>query len=245
MRKPLLFLAVLVAASHGLAQSKPGVIGSSAVWEPSASFLASASGACGNSSEGRKYADCFMAQMSKAGAPADAVGFTRELYQENRGDVGVITSFSHVGPVDIAWVLYPSHQPSNYGLFLVNGDPKLVNAEDLKQLDEKAMRQSFQFQDVLNQFPKAGLWPGDRDGRTWPNSQPGPDGGLQFIVGYPLRNGCPTCAHAGTALFTWNFTADGKFTGTSFMGLTPPPLTNRSALAIVTAGLHAIPCSLA
>jgi hypothetical protein len=47
---------------------------------------------------------------------------------------------------------------------------------------------------------------------------------LQFVIGYPLRNGCPTCAHAGFALFTWNFDSGGKFTGTTFMGMTPAPL---------------------
>jgi hypothetical protein len=94
----------------------------------------------------------------------------------------------------------------------------------LKLLDTKTMEQSFQFQDVKNQFPSVNLWPGDRDGKTWPNSQSGPNDGTQFVVGYPLRNGCHACANAGSALFTWNFDAQGKFEGTTFMGLTPPPL---------------------
>jgi len=226
MRKPLLLIAVLALTIYCVAQSKAGAIGPSGVWQPPQGFVSSANTTCGSPSQGSRYADCFMAQMSKAGAPADAVNFTRELYQESHGDVGIMTSFNHVGPVDIAWVLFPSHQPSNYGLFLVNGDPRLVNAENLKQLDQEAMRQSFQYQGVQNQFPQVGLWPGDRDGRTWPNSQTGPNGGLQFTLGYPLRNGCRTCANAGSALFNWNFDASGRFTGTSFMGLTPAPLTN-------------------
>ena len=224
MRKPLLFVVILAFAGYCLAQSKPGAIGPSGVWQVPQNFVATVNAACGAPSQERQYDDCFAIQMSKAGAPADAVAYTRELSKQTHGDVGIMTSFNHVGPVDIAWVLYPLHQPSNYGLFLVNGDPRLVNAEDLKQLDQKAMRQSFQFQDVQNEFPKAGLWPGDRDGQTWPNSQAGPNGGVQFTLGYPLRNGCATCAHAGTALFNWNFDASGKFTGTSFMGLTPAPL---------------------
>jgi len=218
-------MAVLVLTGYCLPQSKPGAIGPSAVWQPAQSFLTAARAACGSSAQGRKIADCFISQMSEAGAPADAVNFTRQFYKQSHGDIGIMTGFNHVGPVDIAWVVYPTHDPSNYGLFLVNGEPKFVNAEDLKQLDQKAMQQSFQYQGVQNQFPQVGLWPGDRDGQTWPNSQAGPAGGVQFIVGYPLRNGCPTCANAGSALFTWNFDANGKFTGTSFMGLTPAPLT--------------------
>jgi len=90
------------------------------------------------------------------------------------------------------------------------------------------MQQSFQFQDRQNQFPKVSVWPGDRDGKTWPNSQTGDNGGLQFVVGYPLRNGCQTCANAGYAIFIWNFSKSGVLSGTSFMGMTPAPLSSSS-----------------
>jgi hypothetical protein len=129
-----------------------------------------------------------------------------------------------VGPVDVAWITYPLRANTNNGLLLVNGSPGMVNVEDLQQLDQNAMKQSPQFQDLLSQFPQVGIWPGDRDGKTWPSTQSGPDGGTQFVLGYPLINGCHACAHAGFALFTWNFTPQGKFTGTSFLGMTSPPL---------------------
>ena len=32
------------------------------------------------------------------------------------------------------------------------------------------MQQSPQFQNTKAQFPNVNLWPGDRDGTTWPNS---------------------------------------------------------------------------
>jgi hypothetical protein len=225
MRKLLLFVVTLVFTSHCLAQPKPGDINITGMWQPPATLITSANKVCGNPSAGRKYADCFMAQMAKAGAPTAAVNFTREFYKENHGELAVMTSFAHVGRIDIAWVVYPLHQPSNFGLFLVNGDPKFVNTENLTELDQKGMEQSFQYQDLKSLFPKVALYPGNRDGRTWPNTQMGPQG-LQFIVGYPLRNGCPLCSNAGAALFTWNFNADGKFIGTSFLGLTPAPLTS-------------------
>jgi hypothetical protein len=74
------------------------------------------------------------------------------------------------------------------------------------------------------QFPNIDVWPGDRDGKIWPNSQVGSDGGIQFTVAYPLRNGCHACASAGQAIFNWNFDATGKFLGTSFQGMLDPPL---------------------
>ena len=62
----------------------------------------------------------------------------------------------------------------------MNGSPSIVNVEDLNLLDKKGMEQSSQFQDLKVQFPKVDLWPGDRDGKIWPDSQPGATGGKQF-----------------------------------------------------------------
>jgi hypothetical protein len=227
MGKPKLFLALVMAATFAAAQSAApqsgtSSIGAAAVWQPGNGFLATAQAACAKST-GASLEACFISQMTKAGASADAVRFSRELYQLN-GEVGIMSGFNKVGPVDVAWVTYPLHSNSSHGLLLVNGQPRIVNAEDLASLDQKGLQESFQFQDLKNQFPKAALFPGDRDGRTWPNSQTGANGGPQFVIGYPLRNGCQTCAHAGFALFTWNFDPSGKFTGTTFMGMTPAPL---------------------
>jgi len=113
---------------------------------------------------------------------------------------------------------------TNYGLLLLNGQPRIVNVEDLKLLDVKAMKQSPQYRGVKARFPNVDIWPGDRDGRIWPDSEAGSDGRVQFTVAYPLINGCHSCAHAGTAIFNWNFDARGKFVGTSFQGMIDPPL---------------------
>lgn len=223
MRRAHLFLAVACLAGCSLAQSQngPAKIGSSAVWQVSAQFLATAHAACDKSSPG---AECMIDQMAKAGAPPDAVSFTRELYKQSHGDFGVMTGFQNQAPVAFAWINYPLRANTNYGLLFVNGKPPIIDVEDLRLLDTKTMEHSFQFQDLKNQFPQANLWPGDRDGKTWPNSQAGPNGGIQFVVSYPLRNGCHSCASAGSALFNWNFDAQGKFLGTTFLGLLAPPL---------------------
>jgi hypothetical protein len=220
MRKALVFLVVVMLTPFVLAQS--GSIGASAVWQPANGFVATAQAACAKSS-GSPLQNCLIDQMSKAGASADAIAFTRELYKLN-GEVGILSGFNKVGPVDVAFVAYPFQANPGHGLLLVNGQPRMVNAEDLSLLDQKGLQGSFQFQDLENQYPKVAIFPGDRNGKTWPNSQTGSNGGLQFVIGYPLRNGCPTCAHAGFALFQWNFDPSGKFTGTTFMGMTPAPL---------------------
>ena len=217
----LLAVACLAGCASAQSQSGPAKIGSSAVWQVSTQFLAPAHAACDNSSPG---AECMIEQMAKAGAPVDAVSFTRELYKQSHGDFGVMTGFQSQAPVAFAWITYPLRANTNYGLLFVNGKPPIINVEDLQLLDAKTMEHSFQFQDLKNQFPQANLWPGDRDGKTWPNSQAGPNGGIQFVVSYPLRNGCHACASAGSALFNWNFDAQGKFLGTTFLGLLAAPL---------------------
>jgi hypothetical protein len=222
MRKLLVCFATVVFATVLFAQSSSTLIGQSSVWQLPGNFVAAAHAACDKVTPSPKFNQCVIDQMTKAGASADAVSFTRELSKQTGGEVGIMQGFNKVGPVDIAWVNYPLR--STNGLLLVNGQPRIINAEDLKLLDQKGLQQSFQYQSLQNQFPSVGLWPGDRDGKTWPNSQTGSKGGLQFVIGYPLRNGCQTCAHAGFALFTWNFSPTGRFTGTSFMGMTPAPL---------------------
>jgi hypothetical protein len=223
LRNAHLFLVVVCLARCATAQSQasPGKIGSSAVWQVTPQFLTTAHAAC---DPHPGDVDCFIGQMAKAAAPPDAVTFTRELYKQSHGDFGIMTGFQPESPVSFAWITYPLRANTNNGLLFVNGKPEIINVEDLKLLDTKTMEQSFQFQDVKNQFPNVNLWPGDRDGKTWPNSQSGPNGGTQFVVSYPLLNGCHACARAGFALFTWNFDAQGKFQGTTFIGLTPPPL---------------------
>jgi len=66
-------------------------------------------------------------------------------------------------------VTYPLGSDPSHGLLLVNGQPRMVNAEDLTLLDQKGLQGSFQFQDLKNQFPKAALFPEivmEKPGRT-------------------------------------------------------------------------------
>jgi hypothetical protein len=222
-------LAVALAVALGLGtsiafcQNAPasGKIGPSAVWQPPQDFIAKAHAACDQSNP-PNYAECFIDQMSKLGAPADAVSFTRMLYKQSDGQVGIMTGFHQVGPVDEARVMYPLRANDNYGLLLVNGDPAILDVDDLKKLDRAGMEQYPLYQAVKQKYTKTDLWPGDRSGKMWPQTKPLPDGGLQFIIGYPLRNGCHACTPTGLARFSWDFDAKGKFLDTQYI-LTPPP----------------------
>ena len=89
--------ATLSVAQSAVPQSGMGNIGASAVWQPVSGFPATAQAACGKSA-GSPLEACVIGQMAKAGASADAVRFTRELYKLT-GDVGIMSSFNKVGPV--------------------------------------------------------------------------------------------------------------------------------------------------
>jgi len=199
-------------------------IGASAVWQPSQDFLSKAHLACEKGAGPASIDQCFMNQMSAAGAPADAVSFTRMLYKRNDGLVGIMTAFKAYGPVDAAQVFYPLRANDNYDLLLVNGDPKILDVDDLQKLDRTAMEQNPMFQSIKQKFPKIDVWPGDRSGSApWPRVQPLPGGGSEFILSYPLLDGCHACRHMGLARFGWDFDASGKFLRTVYIPTPPPP----------------------
>ena len=235
MMKKFALLATLFVASTLVAQNPPsaasqrppqvpmGAITAASVWQMPATFLAAAHKAC-DSAPPPSFADCFINRMSKSGASPAAVAFTRLLQKQSGGDVGIMSGFNKVGPVDVAFVVYPLRANTNNGILFVNGTPKIVNAEDLKLLDQAAMLQSPQFQNTKAQFPKTTLFPGDRDGTTWPNANSNSEGGKSFTLGYPMLNGCHACQKVGNAEFNWKFGPNGKFLGTVFMGMTPPPV---------------------
>ena len=78
------------------------------------------------------YDQCFMTQMSNAGALPEAVHITRILYQ-SLGEATIVTGFKNVGPVDLARVEYPLRTNDSTGLLLVNGDPKVLDVDDLER----------------------------------------------------------------------------------------------------------------
>ena len=213
------------AASTGAPTTPVGKIGGSAAWQPPKDFLANAHATCDkNSGAPADYGQCFIDQMTKAGAPADAVAFTRMLFQQSDGQVGILSAFKQLGRVDAAQVFYPLRANDNYGLLLVNGDPKVLDVDDLKKLDQAAMQQDAMFQAIRHQYPSADIWPGDRSGSApWPRLQPLPNGDQEYVVTYPLMNGCHACRRLGLARFGWDFDAQGKFLRTMYIPTPPPP----------------------
>lgn len=217
-------------APEGSGAPSDGKITASAVWQTPQDFITKAHLACDKSMNPASFTECFINQMSSAGAPADAVRFTRMLYQHNGGLVGIMTAFKVYGPVDAAQVLYPQRANDNYALLLVNGDPKLIDVDDLQKLDQHAMEDDPMFQLAKKQYPQIDMWPGDRSGSSpWPRVQPLSGGGAEFIVNYPVLNGCHACQRVGQARYGWEFDSTGKFLRTVYVSapLAPRSLTHQ------------------
>ncbi len=195
-----------------------GRIGASAVWPPPPDFVTRAHEICEKGAGPASFPVCFMNQMSAAGAPADAVSFTRMLFRQTEGQVGIMVAFRPYGAVDAAQVFYPLRANDNYGVLLLNGDPSILDIDNLEKLDRTAMQEGLKFQAIKRKFPGADLWPGDRSGSDpWPQLQSVPGGGSEFVVSYPLLNGCHACERVGVVRFGWEFDARGKFLRTAYL----------------------------
>ena len=217
-----LVIGFLLIASCAFAQdaSRPGSvakIGSSSVWQVPPDFFRNAQTTCQKGAGPMSFPACFMNQIASSAPPA-AASFSRMLFEKDNGNVGMMTAYKDYGSVGAAQVIYPLRANDNYALLLVNGDPNLIDVDDLKKLDRAAMEKDPKYQALKKKYPQADLWPGDRSGNNpWPRVKAASGGGTQFIVAYPLINGCHACARVGYARFAWELDSSGKFLRTTYI----------------------------
>lgn len=239
---PLITL-ILVCSVCSFAQS-PGASGSettkytaTAVWALTQDFLKSAHAACDSAG---KTENCFIEQMTKAGAPADAVSFTRGLY-DHTGQFGVMGAIRDYPPVALAWVVFPLRASNNDALIIVNSKPPFIDLDNMHELDKEALKKDPLFLQWKASATQLDVWPPERSAgaplvdyaRVWPGPKPGD---IQFVYSYPLLNGCATCAQSGFVNYLWNFDSSGKFLGTKLLSVTrgAPPIRKAAPLPAPT-----------
>jgi len=205
-------LAALAAGKKDVRVDRP--VGADAVWQPEAQFLAIVRKTCGEESSSN-FGECFAKQMASAAPPA-AVAFTRSIHNE-----GWLRDFRKVARVDIAYVLYPFRANENQGWLLVNGSPSLVDVDNLQKLPKSEMEENLAWSQLIARSPRATLFPGDRTGATGPLAILNPDGSEEFVVGYKVLDGCPTCAQLGVAFLGFEFNPKGKQTAMEFIEFSP------------------------
>jgi hypothetical protein len=188
-------------------------IGPDAVWIPPEGFRAATHEACDKAKAGT-FGACFVSRMEKAGASPAAVAFARRT-----GDQGVLLEFRDAGVVDVALAEYPFRANENRLCFLVNGDPPMLDVDDISRLDREALAATPAWAALAKTYPNLAIFPGRRFGLTFPASQRLKSGGQRFVVDYSLRDGCHACAIAGTLRLGLEFDVNGKFAGTKIMAV--------------------------
>ena len=166
---------------------------------------------------GRQLEECFADAMESLGASQDAAAFTRSF-----GNGAFLKKFKESGKRDVAYVVFPYRANEVNGILLVNGEPPIVDVDDVVLLPKEAMEQDKVFSGIRKAFPKATLWPGDRSNK-YPLIDPLPDGGQSFMVPYVLRNFCHACEILGTVYFSFDFDKEGRLTGERFIRVEPVP----------------------
>ena len=187
---------------------------STAVWHPPADFRKAFDSRC-DTLRGTAFQDCFLKLMRKMGATREALGFA-----ELTDTTGYVRRIVNAGTVDIAYVCYPFRANENYGVTLVNGRPGMIDVDDFQYVDLTLLRKDTTYLNILNDFPDAAVWPGDRYLFDQPGYKTLPDGGQRFIVEYMLKNGCHACANLAAVSFAFDFDSAGNFIGTRLVSVT-------------------------
>jgi predicted secreted protein len=145
-----------------------------------------------------------------------AIAFTRSF-----GNGAFIRRLRETGRVDIAYIVYPFRANENFGILLVNGDPPVIDVDEMYALPTETMEQDKAFMAIRKAYPKVTIWPGERLPKHYPVAEALPDGGQTFIIPYTLRNLCHACEVVGAAFFAFDFDREGKSAGIRFVRVEP------------------------
>jgi hypothetical protein len=209
-RSALLLLAFVSAAAAQEAvpptpAPAPLPVGPDAVWAPAPTFLKTMHKACDKGPPAH-FGECFVAQMKKAGASEPALAFARRT-----GNLGYLVDYRDAGKVDVGHAEYPFRANQNQVCFLVNGDPPMIDIDDLKWIGADALASNPVYADLVKRFPNLTIFPGLRFGVTAPVAANLKNGGQRFVADFLLRDGCRACTTVGSMKVSFDFDVNGKF----------------------------------
>ena len=188
-------------------------VGPETVWKASPEVIAKLRAEC--SADPAKVGACFLQFMQSAGASGEAVAFAKSLADKG---YGYLRAFRNTGRVDIAFVEYVFRANEMEGVFLVNGDPPMIDVDDGQYLSPQVQQKNADYAALLQKYPQASVWPADR-GETNAPTVVSSTHGQQFNVEYRLRNGCHACAQVGTETVAFLFDDSGQLHGTKVLGV--------------------------
>jgi len=226
LKLPAAVVLVCVAFFVTLMQVKANeetddAVGESAIWRPEAGDLEDIAQTC-KTEASPDYTKCFVDQMGSL-ASSEAVLFTQTLVQESPQHTGYLKGLREAGPVDLGYVEYPGTAQLSQGWVLVNGNPAVVDVDNLNLLPRAALEQDAQFKALRSTFQQLELMATneDRSADNAPQVQPLGDGSQRFVIPYTLKEPCLACRPIAHANFGFDFDPTGKFLGVKFIRVDP------------------------
>ncbi len=210
------FRAAAMPADQTVEKRTVRVVTTDTVWNTDKQTVQAAKQRCADTG-GRELEECFADAMQGFGASPEAAAFTRSF-----GGGAFVRKFRETGRVDIAHVVYPFRANEIMGILLVNGEPPIVDVDDIALLPKEAMEQDKTYAAIRKGYPRVTLWPGDRSLKQSLLVEALPAGGQAFVVPYTLRNFCHACEVLGTAFFSFDFDKGGKLSGIRFLRVELP-----------------------
>jgi len=192
-------------------------VGPEVVWQPAPRSMQAMREACAKVAPA-KYGECLVSEMPAAGAPPGAVAFTRRI-QEQMGQIAYARDFREAGKVGVILIEYMLRANENQGWLLVNGNPPLMDVDDMRWLSKESMRDNPAYAALADRYPRLMLFPGDRSSTKELQVDPLPDGGERFVIRYRLLNGCHACERLASCRIGFDFDEAGRFLGSRFLGL--------------------------
>jgi predicted secreted protein len=200
-----LWLVGIAAGANYLNAQTPMKVGPEAIWTPAANEIDTIHKQCDSSSD---FSSCFISYLQKSGASPQAIQFI-----QMNGQMGYMSQFKKVGPVDIAYVTFPFRANENLGCYLA--------------LPQAELNQNSTYQQLAKQYPNISIWPGDRTGTNYPAVEDLQSGGKQFVVNYIFRDMCHACAIIGSGSFAFQFDSTGKLLGIHLVSAEPKGTTGQ------------------
>jgi hypothetical protein len=209
----LSILGFLVMIASSVSAEAPA-IDKDSEWNPTPETIQAIHKECAEK-QAPDFGKCFVDFMARSGASSQAVAFAKST-----GNTGYLAHFFKKGRVDLAYVVYPFRANENQGWMLVNGDPPMIDIDDLSNLPQHQLEQNPTYLRIKEKYPKVMLFGGDRTAERPPQMQTsmplfieGKFKRQHFDVNYRLLNGCHACEEVGWATFAFDFDAEGSFLG--------------------------------
>jgi hypothetical protein len=218
-----LFSIVALLCTPAVAATTASEAGS-AVWNPSGAVIDELQKACDSPTATPAQLACMAQRMKAAGASADAVRFTRALF-ESKQQIGIMVAYKDFKSVALAGVLYPFHPEAKEGLLFVNSDPNFLDPNDVSNIDRTTLEHDATFQQWNKTAMTLKLWPNAvtaasrqvESARIFWGDKPGE---IRFLFSYRLGSGTPGSGPtAGFANYWWTFDGNGKYLGAKLLSV--------------------------